>query len=335
MLGDLLMRMISILEYDRKTMQLAEPIVDYRKRVLLASGSTIHPKYMEKLIQIGIRYIIIEDAKSVGITLDEMIDMPTWIDAITSVETAFERVKKKQELVISELQETVKKLINEVLQRKAIFLIPTSTIDQKLSLYAHAVNVTLIALQIGRKLNLNQLQLNSLGLGCLLHDIGKLLTNNHTLHPEKGYQLLKSNREISLLTSHIAYQHHEAFDGSGFPRGLKGKDILEFAQICSVANDYENMISQDGVQPHEAIERIMALSEKKYSHAVVLSFTNGIISYPPGTHIRLNNGLFGIVTRIDSHLHRPIVKVEGISEEVDLSEQSTLLIEKVYNDDLG
>ncbi|WP_241657802.1 HD-GYP domain-containing protein [Anaerobacillus alkaliphilus] len=324
--------MISMEEYDRKTMQLAEPIIDYRKRVLLAGGSTIHPKYMEKLREIGIRSLIIEDAKSVGITLDEMIDMPTWIDAIATVERAYEQVRRGKEIVLSELQQSVKKLINEVSQRKAIILIPTSSIDQKLSEYAHAVNVTLISLQIGRRLNLNQLQLNSLGLGCLLHDIGKVLTTEDSQHPDKGFQYLKANRELSLLVSHIAYQHHEAFDGSGFPRGLKGNDILEFAQICSVANDYENMVSESGIQPHEAIERIMALVEKKYSHHVVLSFTNGIISYPPGTHIRLNNGLFGIVTRIESHLHRPIIKVEGISDEVDLSEQSTLFIEKVYND---
>jgi HD-GYP domain-containing protein (c-di-GMP phosphodiesterase class II) len=326
------MRMINIKEYNRKTMQLAEPIIDYRKRVLLASGATIHPKYMEKLVEIGIKSIIIDDEKSVGITLDEMIDMPTWIDAISVVEKAFEQIKNRQELAISDLQETVKKLINEVLQRKAIILIPTSSIDQRLSQYAHNVNVALISLQIGRKLNLNQLQLNGLGLGCLLHDIGKAVTADYFLHPELGFKLLKSNHEVSLLASHIAYQHHENFDGSGFPRGIMGNEILEFAQICSVANDYDNMISKDGIQPHEAIERIMALVEKKYSHAVVLSFTNGIISYPPGTHIRLNNGLFGIVTRIQSHLHRPIVKVEGINEEVDLSEQSTLFIEKVYND---
>ncbi len=326
------MRIININEYNRKTMQLAEPIIDYQKRVLLASGSTIHPKYMEKLKEIGIRSIIIEDAKSAGITLDEMIDMPTWIDAIASVEKAYEQVKRGQELPLTELQQTVKKLINEVAQRKAIILIPTSSIDNQLAEYAHAVNVTLLSIQIGRKLNLNQLQLGNLGLGCLLHDIGKVLTNDHALHPEHGFKYLKAKRELSLLVSHIAYQHHEAYDGTGFPRGLKSDDILEFAQICTVANDYENMVSKDGIQPHEAIERIMALVETKYSHNVVLSFTNGIISYPPGTHIQLNNGLFGIVTRIESHLHRPIVKVEGISDEVDLSEQSTLFIEKIYND---
>ncbi|OIJ21435.1 c-di-GMP phosphodiesterase [Anaerobacillus alkalidiazotrophicus] len=326
------MRMINIQEYDKKTMLLAEPIYDYRKRILLASGSTIHPKYMEKLKEIGIRSLIIEDAISVGITLDEMIDMPTWIDAITMVEQVYQQAKNGQKLSITELQNTVKKLINEVSQRRAIILIPTSTIDEALALYAHVVNVTLISLQIAKKLNLNQLQLSTLGLGTLLHDIGKMVTTEALEHPEKGFQLLKSNPEVSLLAAHVAYQHHETYEGSGFPRGIKIKQIIDLAQVCMVANDYENMISKEGYQPHEAIEKIMSLVEKKYSYHIVLSFTNGIISYPPGTHIRLNNGLCGIVIRIDSHLHRPIIKVEGISEEIDLSEQSTLFIEKVYND---
>ncbi|MCD8500779.1 MAG: HD domain-containing protein [Bacillaceae bacterium] len=62
--------------------------------------------------------------------------------------------------------------------RKAIVLIPTSMIDEALSLYAHSVNVTLLSLQIGKHLNYNQLQLLELGLGTILHDIGKLLTED-------------------------------------------------------------------------------------------------------------------------------------------------------------
>jgi putative nucleotidyltransferase with HDIG domain len=326
--------MIGIEEYKKETMQLGEPVYDFKKRILLAKGSTIHPKYMVKLKEIGIRSLIIEDVISAGITLDEMIDMSIWIDAITAVEKAFDQVKSGKQVTLIELQKTVKKLINEVGQRQAIVLMPTSTIDEKLAPYAHAVNVTLLALQIAKRMSFNQLQLNSLGFGCLLHDIGKAITSDPAQHPEKGFQILKANREISLLVTHIAFQHHECFDGSGYPRGIKRSEILEFAQVCSVANDYENMISKEGIQPNEALEIIMSLVDKKYSHAAVLSLTNGIISYPPGTHILLNNGKFGIVTRIDSHLHRPIIKIQGISQEVDLSEESTLIIEKICNDDL-
>lgn len=328
------MRMININEYDKKTMQLAKPIIDYRKRVLLASGSTIHPKYMVKLKDIGIKSLMIEDARSVGITLDEMMDMPKWVDSIAIVEETFQEAKKSSYFSLQKLQQTVKQLIQEVQYRKAIVLIPTSMIDEALSLYAHSVNVTLLSLQIGKNLNYNQIQLFELGLGAMLHDIGKLLTDEEQLHPQKGFNLLRENRELSIVSAHVAYQHHESFDGTGYPRKIKENQIIEYAQICSIASDYENMISIDGIPPHEALERIMALSEKKYSHRVVLAFTNGIISYPPGTHIQLNNGLFGIVTKIESHPHRPIIKVEGQHEELDLSEKSTLFIEKVFREEI-
>lgn len=329
------MRMIKINEYDKKTMQLAKPIIDYKKRVLLASGATIHPKYMLKLKDIGIKSLMIEDAKSLGITLDEMMDMPQWIDAIAIVEETFKQAKKSSFFSLQKLQQTVKKLIEEVQYRKAIVLIPTSMIDEALSLYAHSVNVTLLSLQIGKYLNYNQLQLLELGLGTILHDIGKLFTDEEMEHPQKGFSVLRENRELSIVSAHVSYQHHEMFDGTGYPRKIRENQVIEYAQICSVANDYENMISKEGIPPHEALERIMAFSDKKYSHKVVLAFTNGIISYPPGTHIQLNNGLFGIVTQVESHPHRPIVKVEGIEEEIDLSEKSTLFIKKVFREELN
>ena len=329
------MRLININEYDKKTMQLAKPIIDYKKRILLASGSTIHPKYMVKLKDIGIKSLIIEDAQSSGITLDEMMDMPQWVDAIAIVEEAFNHAKRSAFFSLQKLQQTVKKLIEEVQYRKAIVLIPTSMIDEALSLYAHSVNVTLLSLQIGKHLNYNQLQLLELGLGTILHDIGKLLTEDEMQHPQKGFSLLRENRELSIVSAHVAYQHHEMFDGTGYPRKIKENQIIEYAQICSVANDYDNMISKEDMPPHEALEQIMAFTDKKYSHKVVLAFTNGIISYPPGTHIQLNNGRFGIVTKVESHPHRPIVKVEGIHEELDLSEKSTLFIEKVFRRDVN
>ncbi|MCD8500780.1 MAG: hypothetical protein LRY71_02750 [Bacillaceae bacterium] len=104
------MRLININEYDKKTMQLAKPIIDYKKRILLASGSTIHPKYMVKLKDIGIKSLIIEDAQSSGITLDEMMDMPQWVDAIAIVEEAFNHAKRSAFFSLQKLQQTVKKI---------------------------------------------------------------------------------------------------------------------------------------------------------------------------------------------------------------------------------
>ncbi|MDT8858782.1 HD domain-containing protein [Alkalihalobacillus sp. MEB130] len=328
------MRMIHIEEYNQHTMQLAKPIFDSKRRVLLGAGTIIHPKYHAKLVEIGVKYLFIEDAKSHGISLEEMMDMPTWLDIIAVTETAYQASKANQSLPLIPIQQAVKKLIEEVKKRNAIMLIPTTAVDQGLALYAHVVNVTLIALQIGKKLRYTYSQLNDLGVGCLLHDIGKTRTTNKEDHPQVGFDIIRANREISLVSAHIAYQHHETFDGKGYPRKLSDNQILEFAQICTVANDYDHMISKEGYLPHEAIEQIMALSETTYSYRVVLAFSQAIISYPPGTQVQLNIGSKGkgIVTRIQSNPHRPIVRLLEVNKEINLSDQPTIIVESIIRE---
>lgn len=79
------MRFIQIEEYDHTTMRLARPIYDRQKRILLAAGRTIHPIYLERIKQMNISTLIVEDAESHGISMDELVDMPTWMDAIDEV----------------------------------------------------------------------------------------------------------------------------------------------------------------------------------------------------------------------------------------------------------
>ncbi|UCZ52870.1 HD domain-containing protein [Bacillus shivajii] len=322
------MRMVNIDDYNEKTMQLAKPVQDEKRRVLLGAGSTIHEKYLSKLKELGIRYLFIEDAKSKGISLDEMMDMPTWMDIIAVVEKTFKDVKENNPLPMIELNKSVKRLTEEVSRNKAIILIPTTTVSASLKPFAHMVNVTLLALQIGKKLGYNGLQLHDLAFGCLLHDIGKAKTDNREEHPETGFNIIRANREISLISAHVAYQHHETLDGKGFPRKIEGKDVLEFAQICSIANDYENAISNEALSPDEAIEKIMTYSNRKYTHDIVLAFHRGIISYPPGTNVKLNIG-DGIVTKVIDNPHRPVVRVHKVGKEVSLNQQPTIMIEKV------
>lgn len=164
-----------------------------------------------------------------------------------------------------------------------------------------------------------------LGIGCLLHDIGKAKSTVKEDHPIAGFHLLRNIRELSLMSAHIAYQHHETIDGTGFPRMLSGEQVLEFAQICSIANDYDNFVSKEGLLPHVALEKIMTLSEKKYVHTIVVACSKGIISYPPGTNVCLNIGE-GIVTRIEANPHRPIVRIHNLNKEVDLNNHPTLII---------
>jgi putative nucleotidyltransferase with HDIG domain len=325
------MRFIQIDEYDHKTMQLAKPIYDRMKRILLAAGRTIHPTYLERIKLMNISTLMVEDAESHGITMEELLDMPTWMDAIEVVQKAYELAKQNKPLNVFDLQVAINKIILEVISRKVIFLIPSSSVTEELKSFAHSVNVTLLALQTSKSLGYTNSQQRDLAMGTLLHDIGKTVTDDDALHPAKGFDLIRKYREISLLSAHIAYQHHELLNGKGYPRGLSGAEILEFPQICAVANFYEHLISSGEALPHIALEMIMAKNGVEYNEKVVRAFIDSIPSYIPGSKVRLSNQQEAIVTRIDANLHRPIVRLKGSNDEIDLAVNPSILINEILN----
>jgi HD-GYP domain-containing protein (c-di-GMP phosphodiesterase class II) len=323
------MQFIEISQYDHETMQLARPVYDRMRRVLLAAGRTIHPKLIKRIQALGITTLMVEDADSIGITMDEMVDMPTWMDMIEVVQKAYELVEKKKPLNVIELQQAVAKMILEVMKRKTIFLIPSSSVTSELKHYAHSVNVTLLSIQVAKKLHYTNSQLRDLALGSLLHDIGKAVSKEDKEHPQKGFEVIKANREISLLSAHVAYQHHELLNGKGYPRGLSDEEILEFPQICAVANQYEKLISSGEFLPHEALEFIMTKHEVEYKGKIIEAFVNSIPSYIPGTKVLLSNDKKAIVVGIKTNLHRPITRLLDTNNEIDLAEAPSILIKEL------
>lgn len=325
------MRIIPIESYNHATMQLAKPVYDKQKRILLAEGRTIHPQYLEKLKEMQVSYITVEDAESTGITLEEMLDMPTWMDSIQIVEQVFKEVSSTKQMsmeLVRKVQQTAGKLLTEVNSRPIIILAPSTSIAAELRPFAHAVNVALITLQIGKTLKYNNLRLRDLAVGALLHDIGKTVADDES-HTQKGFEIIKNIREISIISAHIAFQHHERVNGEGFPRGIKDKDFLEAAQICGLANLYENLLSKEKMPPHTAMEYIMSKSETFFSHNVIQAFFSGVPTYPPGTKVQLNTGEIGIVYKIDVNLHRPTVRISGTMQQVPLATSPTLLITSI------
>ncbi|MHA0855322.1 HD-GYP domain-containing protein [Paenibacillus sp. CMAA1364] len=320
------MRLIKLLDYNEESMQLGKSIYDAQGRVLLAANNKIHPKFVDRLITMGISHIVVEDAESRGITLEEMLDLPTWLDIIQIVKIGYESIGHKKPLPLKNILQGVNKLIDEVKIRPVLIPIPITTISVELQLYAHAVNVTLLALQMAKHLGYNDLQLRDLAVGCLLHDIGKCVTNDQSKHSELGFNIIRNIREISLLSAHVAFQHHEKFDGTGYPRGISGKDIHEYAQICSVADTYDNLLSKVKMLPHEAVEVIMALNGTSFTSSIVDAFVKAIAPYPPGSKVMLNNGERAIVTKIESQMQRPIVRYLSSEQEISLAEHHTLMI---------
>ena len=155
----------------------------------------------------------------------------------------------------------------------------------------HSERVSQLSVRIGCEMGLDQQRLEYLRIGCLLHDVGKIgiaesivrkpntLTtseyNTIKQHPIKGAEIVKP---ISFLKNHIYIirNHHEWYDGSGYPDGLKGDKIPIEAQIVSVADAFDAITStrpyRKGVSPQEALHRITLLTGSQFSPRVVKAF---------------------------------------------------------------
>lgn len=156
---------------------------------------------------------------------------------------------------------------------QAISALSAAMVHRDLSTAGHEVRVSDLAVAIGRKLQLDEHQLEGLGLAAMVHDIGQIqipseiLTRPRRLNREE-FELVKMHAEASheiLKDIHfpwpiadIAWQHHENVDGSGYPRGLAGDEILLEARIIHVADSMEAMLSHRPFRRQLGLEQALA-----------------------------------------------------------------------------
>jgi HD-GYP domain-containing protein (c-di-GMP phosphodiesterase class II) len=229
--------------------------------------------------------------------------------------------------------------------------------------FAHSVNVCSFAILVGISMGLNNLALREMGVGALMHDLGKTLIPQEVLnkpgklteeeyemvklHAFDGFNILK-HQEIGLLSAHISLQHHERFDGTGYPRGLAGEDIHPYARIVAVADVYDAMVSdriyRPRFLPHDAAQWLTAQSDRLFARDVVRAFLQRVVFYPVGTMVRLSNGVVGVVVDVNQPMTtRPVVRVlydasnqeVGEAYEIDLVKHLEYSIIKVVTEEAG
>ncbi|MBG0777722.1 MAG: DUF3391 domain-containing protein [Desulfovibrionaceae bacterium] len=219
----------------------------------------------------------------------------------------------------------------------------------------HALNVTVLAMMLGKEVRLNGKALHVLGMGALFHDIGKgrvpirslkggkattmdqALQRHYMRHPIEGAELLGEMIDFPRQALPLVQQHHEALNGSGFPKGLSGKDVSPLAQLLAVADQYDNLLNQAGPDratrtPHEALKAIYA-RKATLDEKILSLFIRTLGVYPPGCVVKLSNGVIGMVvstntaraTRPTVLIHHPdIPKKEALM--VDLAIETELEI---------
>jgi HD-GYP domain-containing protein (c-di-GMP phosphodiesterase class II) len=229
-------------------------------------------------------------------------------------------------------------------------------------LVIHGVNTTIIALIGGIELKLSESDLRLLGYATLLHDIGmqkipkEILNKANKLsdeefnaikaHPITTYKFLSKIGILSQPVLDAILQHHEQFDGNGYPRKISGDKINIFAKIISIADTFQAQIASRVYKKSKtgylAMKSVLAEAKNKFDPQILRAFLFTLSIYPPGTLLQLNNNAVVTVVSVnpDAPL-RPKIRIlidelgDKLTEPVvkDLKEESSLFIVNVLNKD--
>lgn len=224
-------------------------------------------------------------------------------------------------------------------------------------LYLHSVNVAVLSVMIGWRLNLNNQQLEDLSMGVLLHDVGKVtvpeaIHNKHgkltkeeyfemQQHTSRGFGFLRDRGAFNPTVWSVAHQHHEMYDGSGYPKERRGKEIHIFSRIAAIADVFDALTSDRPYKPGWAFHKVLGFLNKemktKFDSQALSTFVSLIPLYPRGTAVRLSTGEMGmIIENKEGNYHKPIVRVIVDNKgrplenencyELDLSKQTDIKI---------
>ena len=192
----------------------------------------------------------------------------------------------------------------------------------------HCINVCILAVTFGRALGIEKKELNILGMGALLHDLGKMkipleiLNKPARLTPEEyelmkthsheGYKMLNEKGDMHKDILDIVLSHHERIDGSGYPNGTSDELISQLTQITSVVDVYDAITSNrcyhDGIPPYDAMKMMYEWSSKNFVPDLIEGFIKCLGIYPIGSLVKLNSRHIGVVVAASEKVRlRPII----------------------------
>jgi len=328
-------RLVSVNQL-KSGMKLGKKIYNDEGLILLADGVELTDPIINRLSRMDIGYVYIEDELTDDVVIPGMLHDETRNQALKVIRNQFQDMTGASTITkgFYHLDKKFSKIMDHILDDMSsqedpmIMLLDMHTTDNYL--YVHSLNVCLYTLVLGIAHGYSKSDLKVIGLGALLHDIGKtqipvkivqkpgMLSEEEfrhmQAHTEIGYRILKDEPNIPLLAAHCAYQHHERIDGSGYPRGLTGPQIHEYAKWLGVADSYDamtsNRIYKKAMLPHQAVEALYVGSGTLYEQKQLELFRDRVAIYPLGLTVTLSTGESGVVVKIDpSAPHRPVVRV--------------------------
>ncbi len=252
------------------------------------------------------------------------------VDAQKTIKEILIEARMGRQVDIEKANQSVSKLVDSVLRNKDALLSLDLIRNSDRYTFEHSVSVSVLLIAFGKELGFNYDAIHKLGVGGLLHDIGKTKIPDEILN--KPGRLTED--EFKIIQKHVEYggcilaeysgvhddsiivscQHHERVDGTGYPNNLKGDNISQYGQMAAIADVYDAIVSDRcyhrGEPPTSVLKKMLEWSHQHFNKELVQKFIHTVGIYPVGTLVRLENGHIAVVIEQgENGLLHPIVKV--------------------------
>ena len=332
--------------------------------MLVPKGTVLKDGFARRLEEIGVDELFIERSEQDKIRileqyqntphLDDVIYEKTREQAQKQIRKTMIKLTAMSSINVDNIADIIDDIIDQLLSKKDVIITLSRLRSIDNYTYEHSVNVCVTSVMIGIDLSLDKFSLKNLGLGAILHDVGKVaisedilkkaskLTNDQfeivKSHTEYGYRLLL-NSNVSQEAAQIALYHHEKFDGTGYNGKLKGNDIPFLSRIVTVADAYDAMsndrVYKKRMSPDKVYREIATLGGRHFDFHIAEKFLRRLDLYPVGTGVVLSNNLRAVVTSQNKLLpespcvrvfekERRSTKVKYI--DIDLSKENNMFI---------
>jgi HD-GYP domain-containing protein (c-di-GMP phosphodiesterase class II) len=318
---------------------------------LLRAGVKVTVRHRDALLAAGVHAVYVDDAISEGIEVRQALDPETRRAATQAVSRAFEGCRESissghglPAAVMKDLQSVAEMIARDVEGNADVAVALDDLASADGYTLQHSIDVAAVGMLVGQRLfkesgwldhlgrrsyERRDRRLARLGLGLLLHDIGKLIIPQNVLnkpgqldeaewklmraHPRAGVEMLRSDL-ISPLVKVVVRSHHERWDGGGYPDGLSGDGIHQLARIASVADVYDAVTSErvyaSARPPDIGVQIVLDGAGRAFDPDVVDVFRRVVSPYPPGVEVELSDGRRGVVASVPPNdLTRPVVRI--------------------------